>query len=255
MLRALVLLLVAANLLFFAWSQSWLEGFGLRPHADREPDRLKRQVRPEAVVILPPPAASAASAGAGTSSTSAAPVAVPASAATPVAAAASTAGVECVEAGPFGAGAAVSAAAWVRNAGAPDGWREVAIETPTRWLVYMGRYADPSAAARKEEELRRTRLNFELVREPAELAPGFSLGRYDSRAAAEKALEQFSQRGVRSARVVEQPGRAQHFLRAASAPRALAEKLLALRGEAIGRGFAPCGTVAAAAAAATAAPN
>ena len=55
MLRRLALLLLLANLLFFAWSQGWLTGIvGLRPHPEREPERLARQVRPETVVVLPP---------------------------------------------------------------------------------------------------------------------------------------------------------------------------------------------------------
>lgn len=62
MLRALVLVLVLANLAFFVWSQGWLDGdassgdaglVGVRSIGDREPERLGRQVRPEAVTLLP----------------------------------------------------------------------------------------------------------------------------------------------------------------------------------------------------------
>lgn len=61
MLRILVLLLVLANLGFYAWTEGWLaQPLGLRADADREPGRIARQVRPESVRILPPqPAASA----------------------------------------------------------------------------------------------------------------------------------------------------------------------------------------------------
>lgn len=65
MLRALALLLIAANLIFFAWTRGWLDDVtGLRATGDREPERLARQVRPEVVVLLPPSAATVASAAA-----------------------------------------------------------------------------------------------------------------------------------------------------------------------------------------------
>lgn len=54
MLRALLLLLVLANVGVFAWSRGWLEPMWVAPdHADREPARHSRQVRPEAVRVLP----------------------------------------------------------------------------------------------------------------------------------------------------------------------------------------------------------
>ena len=103
MLRRAALLLLIANLLFFAWTQGWLDGVtGLRAQGDREPERLARQVRPESVVILPP---SAAVPGPG-----------PAASAPPSTGSALDTGATtvCLEAGPFATGAArppVSAAA------------------------------------------------------------------------------------------------------------------------------------------------
>jgi hypothetical protein len=61
MLRLLVVLLLAANGLFYAWSQGWLDAVtGTRAQGEREPQRLQKQVHPEAVKVLPPGAASAA---------------------------------------------------------------------------------------------------------------------------------------------------------------------------------------------------
>lgn len=55
MLRLFAVLLVAANVAFFAWSAGALDGIvPWRPQGDREPERLVRQVKPEAVVVLPP---------------------------------------------------------------------------------------------------------------------------------------------------------------------------------------------------------
>lgn len=62
MLRTLVLLLLLVNLLWFSWAQGWLRPWGLAPAATSEPQRLSRQVQPEAIQVLrdaPSPAAAA----------------------------------------------------------------------------------------------------------------------------------------------------------------------------------------------------
>ncbi len=227
MLQRVALLLVIANLLFFAWTQGWLDGItGLRAQGDREPERLARQVRPESVRILEPSEA------------------VPDAAAPPAAGAAEP--TACLEAGPFATGASISAIAALQSAQPPlpaGSWADVTVERPGSWMLYMGRYANRDALAKKEEELRRTRVTFEEVKSPPEYELGFSLGRYDQRAAADKALEQLNLRGVRSARVVELAAPATlHLLRVDKADRPLAERLAALRSSALGRGFVPCGS-------------
>lgn len=65
MLRALVLLLIAANLAFFAWNQGWL-GPMLKPpmSSEREPERMGQQIHPEAVRLLDEKATAAARRGA-----------------------------------------------------------------------------------------------------------------------------------------------------------------------------------------------
>lgn len=62
MLRAALLVLVATNLLFFAFSHGWLDGLpGLHSLGDREPERLGSQVRPESITLWPAPPASVVS--------------------------------------------------------------------------------------------------------------------------------------------------------------------------------------------------
>lgn len=227
MLRRLALLLLLLNLAFFSWTQGWLDGLGgPRPGGDREPERLARQVRPESITILSPAAVRAAAA---------------ASAAAPVGTA-----VTCLEAGPFATGASVSAIAALQQAQPPlpaGSWSDVKIDRPGSYIVYMGRFANRDALAKKEEELRRARVAFEEVRDAPELEPGFSLGRFDQRALADKALEQLGQRGIRTARVVELAAPTQlHMLRVEKADKALAAQLAALRGDALGRGFVACGS-------------
>jgi hypothetical protein len=59
MLRVLVVLLLAANALFFAWTQGWLDSVVGPARPEREPQRLAAQVRPELMQVLPPVGASA----------------------------------------------------------------------------------------------------------------------------------------------------------------------------------------------------
>lgn len=219
MLRLLLLALILANLGFYSWSQGWLDAVvGARATGDREPERLARQVRPETVVILPPEVA------ASNVSVSAASV--------------------CLEAGPFGGPELVAANAALKQAlpnAAEGSWAEVKTETPGAWIVYMGKFVDTEGLTKKEQELKRLKLDFEVVRAPPALDRGLSLGRFDVRATAETALERFTQQGVRTARVVElsPPGSAT-LLRAARADETLAAQLLALKAAGLGKGFAAC---------------
>ena len=220
MLRLLLLVLIVANLGFYSWSQGWLDSVvGIRATGDREPERLARQLRPEAVVILPPESAAASSAT---------------TAATPA----------CLEAGPFSPTELVAAITSLKQllpTAAEGGWAEVKTETPGSWIVYMGKFADAEGLAKKEQELKRLKLDFEIMRSPPTLERGLSLGRFDQRAAADKALERFTQQGVRTARVVElsAPGSAS-LLRAARADAELASQLTALKTASLGKGFAAC---------------
>lgn len=216
MLRILLLALLLANLGFYSWTQGWLDDVvGIRAIGDREPERLARQVRPETVVILPPESASAASP--------------------------STA---CLEAGPFGSAEIAAASAALKQAlpnAAEDSWAEVKTEVPGAWLVYLGKFVDTEGLTKKEQELKRLKLDYEIVRSPPALDRGLSLGRFDVRAAADKALERFTQQGVRTARVVELSApTSTTLLRAPRADPALATQLVALKAAALGKGFVPC---------------
>ena len=53
MARTLFLLLVLANVGYFAWSQGWLAGIGMAPARQTEPQRLSRQIQPEALNVVP----------------------------------------------------------------------------------------------------------------------------------------------------------------------------------------------------------
>lgn len=54
MLRLLVLVLLLANVGYYAWTQGYLVGIVSAPPHQREPERLQQQVRPEAIRLGAP---------------------------------------------------------------------------------------------------------------------------------------------------------------------------------------------------------
>jgi hypothetical protein len=59
LLRALFLILLLANALFYGWSQGWLDGLLASQHPDREPERLQLETHPERLRLLSPQAVTA----------------------------------------------------------------------------------------------------------------------------------------------------------------------------------------------------
>lgn len=58
MLKSLVVLLLIVNAALFAWTRGWLAPVLPSPESrEREPERLRAQVRPERIVLLAPQAA------------------------------------------------------------------------------------------------------------------------------------------------------------------------------------------------------
>ena len=53
MLRLLILLLVLANCVYFAWTQGALTQLGLAPTQQANPERLEQQVLPELLLVTP----------------------------------------------------------------------------------------------------------------------------------------------------------------------------------------------------------
>ena len=227
MLRSLVVALLVANGLFFVWSQGWLDGvIGLRARGDREPERLAAQVRPESVVVLKNPPM---------------PAAPRSAAATPASAPLVVAAPDCLEAGPFAAAELEAAEAALRTALPGAKWSTVPTEKPAVWLVYMGAYPDRDAMLRKEQELGRLRDSLEEVAVASEGPYGLSLGRYPTRGAAERALAQYQERGIRTARVLQaSPPVVLQTMRVERPEPALATQLAALRAEPLGKGFVAC---------------
>jgi hypothetical protein len=215
MLRTLVAALLLANLFFFVWARGWLAPALPGPHqGEREPERVAAQVKPQSVTLFTPQAASAALAAASTT---------------------------CLEAGPFNDAEVQAAEAALASASVPArSWTRQDLGAAPTWLVYMGKFADTAAMRAKEDELKRIKLNFEELRSPSDLAPGLVLSRHESREAADAALAQVTQRGVRTAKVAALPAPAQHWLRAARADAELQARLKAVKPPAIAAEFGPC---------------
>ncbi|MFT3819642.1 MAG: hypothetical protein QM750_18755 [Rubrivivax sp.] len=228
MLRLLVLLLVLANGLFFAWAQGWLAPW-IPPRSDaREPERAAQQLKPELITVLTPKAASEAAA-------TAASAAVPHESA--------EAPLLCLEAGPFTDAGVQAAEALLSQLGVPDGsFAHEVFAQNVSYGVVIGRLADRDALRVKAEELRKLGVRADELSAPPSLLPGLRLGNYSDRYGAETALNKLAQKGVRSARVVELPvGAMQHWLRAEKADGELQTRVKSLPADGrLGAGFKPC---------------
>ena len=254
MVGRLVVLLLVANVAWFAWSQGWLRVLGLAPTVQAEPERLERQVRPESLTLRPLDAASAAAPAPAPASRASRPAPAPAPAPTPavpaqpapapeppVAAAppppAPAPGV-CLQAGVFNEQQADA----VRRAAAslPAGsWRLEPVQLPGRWMVYVGKLADADAVRTKRSELRD--LGVDTDRPGAALEPGLSLGRFSSEEAAQRALTDLGRKGVRTARVVQERRDTPAFmLRLPNADPALRQQVRGLRGALAGKDLRAC---------------
>ena len=182
-----MLALLLANAGYFVWSQGLLAAYGLAPARQSEPERLARQIRPEAMQLVAeaPPA-----------------MAVPAP---PVAAPPPVPRLQCLQAGPFTEKEAAAFERRLRGAAAPvlsaDNW---VFDTPpgaTRWIIYLGRYISQEALGRRRARLEQLGIAFETPVSPL-LKPGLSLGNFGSKAEAENALAQLTGSGLRGAKVV-----------------------------------------------------
>ena len=224
MLRLLVLVLLLANAGYFAWSQNLLADYGFAPQAQAEPQRLKQQIRPEALQLLALPRDEPAQAQ----------PAVVASSGVPSDAA------QCLQAG-FFTDEQANALRPGLQASLPEGsWSLEGSVEPGRWIIYMGRYANEEALVKKRNELRRRNVSFEPLLNPA-LNPGLSLGHFNSQAEANSELDNITQQGVRTARVLqERPEVRGHTLKLAAADAALVTKVNTLKSLLAGKALQAC---------------
>ena len=274
MLRPLAVMLLAANIGFWAWSQGALDGLTGVPHdSDREPQRLAAQIAPERLEILrtelPASAASAASAAHGAASaasaTAATATAAASSAASTVAAAsappaeASAAALTpptavpvpppapvptvCLEAGPFNAAEWRTAQVALRRVLDDSSWTLTSREKAGTWMVYVGPYKSREIMARRADQLRQLEIAFEEARDlPDEYIPGFVFGRYGVEADARALQTRLTSQKIRYVRVVPLVRPAvSHTVRIPKADPAMRARLAALKPRLSGNAFEPCG--------------
>jgi hypothetical protein len=232
MLRAMAALVLLLNIVLGITMWAVHQGYVVWPDAwrgvSREPERLTRQVKPEAMIIKP------AKTSNGNNSTSPAPANSSSSsnnsnssdAALGLSGAASSAAAANASVAPAAIVPAVAAAA-LKTLCLQSKDNESAIATrvkanlidllPTAtvqsitslsgglWMVYMGKYADVATATKKLTEVKALKIpgDYALIRNTEGLQPGISLGAFRSKDAANTRLQEVGKKGVKSARVVE----------------------------------------------------
>ena len=237
MLRLAVIVLLLANAGYYAWSQGLLKDWGFAPEEQAEPQRMNQQIRPETLQILrvnpsrnaPPASSQAAPAGAAVASSSAS--------SSPSSPSAPEAG-ECLQAGVFDERQAEALRATL--APLPQGsWQLDPTPIPGRWMVYMGRFDDLETMDRKRAELRARKVDHD--RAGGKLEYGLSLGRFSSKEAAERELTNLANKGVRTARVLqERPDATGFTLRLPAVTDALRPQLEPLRTAMAGKTLRAC---------------
>lgn len=179
MLRLLVLILILANGIYFAWSEGLLRPAGFAPAPQQEPQRLTQQVKPNALRVLTPQEFKRVEAQVQ----------------------ADLAPKECLQAGPFDDAQAAVLRHALESAWAPGSWQLDPVLVPARWIVYMGKFANAEGLAKKRDELIALRLAPQNLLNPA-LENGLSLGTFDNQDAANAELAKLNLRGIRTAKVV-----------------------------------------------------
>ncbi len=215
MLRFVVVLLLLANGLYFAWTRDWLAPLGLVPMSQSEPAHVANQIKPHAMRLL--------------NTQEARRIEQTVTVATPTATIATTGSpTECLQSAMLDDKAVEAVLAVVQTLPASS-WKLESSSQPARWIVYMGKYPNADNLSKKKAELRQLGISFEPL-QSNKLEPGIALGGYETQAEANDALAQVTKRGVRTARVLEEvPGTQGQVLRLAAVDDVLRGQLTALR--------------------------
>jgi hypothetical protein len=189
MLRLLALILLLANGLYYAWGHELLRAYGIGPTQQSEPQRLAQQIAPEAVQLL-----SAAEFKRIEEEVKQ-----------------DQAPKECLQAGPFDADQATALRQTLGQILPSDSWVLEEAPIAERWIVYMGKYAAPDLLAKKRAEVVAMNLKPENLNN-ATLEPGFSLGGFEAKAAADAELARLAAGGLHTARVVQERASSMAYL-------------------------------------------
>jgi hypothetical protein len=208
-MRAFFLLLLAANLAFFAWSRYYSDSESVS-----DPQPLGRQIFPEKIRILPAPEPSKVAA-------TKPAVTTPAS---------TSAGALCVEWGGF----AVAEAPKAEQALAPLALGARLAQSRSQetagWWVYIPPQVDRPSAQKKAAELKSLGIeDYFVIQEEGPLRWAISLGVFSSEEAAKNRLEALRAKKVRSAQTGEREAQvAKVWFQVRDADAGLQEKLRGL---------------------------
>nr|WP_315464460.1 SPOR domain-containing protein [uncultured Rhodoferax sp.] len=218
MLRLIVLVLLLANGVYFAWSHDFLKMYGFGPVAPNEPHRMEQQIKPEMIQLL----------SAGDLKKTEAVVQ------------ADQAPKECLQAGPFDDEQLASVRKALEAALPGGSWQIETTKEAARWIVYMGKYASADLQAKKRAELAGLGIKADTVASP-ELQPGLVLASFDSEASAKAELTKLAPQGVRTARVVrERDAAVAHQVKLSAVSEAVKAKLPELKPALGARVFKTC---------------
>jgi hypothetical protein len=121
-----------------------------------------------------------------------------------------------------------------------DAWSLEDAPVNARWIVYLGKYANAEALAKKRGEIAAMGLKAESLDNPA-LEPGLSLGGFDTKAEADTALSRLSARGLHTARVLQERAESLAYrLKLPAVGASLKPKLAELRSELADKPLHPC---------------
>lgn len=192
-MRAIFLLLVLANLAFFAWAR-----YLAQPDAESDPRPLARQIDPQKlpIVTLTAPARGPSAARAAAANPPPAPTAAPASAASP------GPGAACVEWGGFTQADLPAARRLLAPLALGPRLSERQEEEVTNWWVYIPSQDNRQGAQRKGAELKALGVDdFFVIQDAGSYQWAISLGVFRSEAAAQARLADLKRKGVHSAQV------------------------------------------------------
>jgi len=217
MLRKLLLILIALNVLLFGWTQGWLDDvLSVKARGDREPERLARQANPERIRLLTPEKLVQLQANEARS---------------------------CLELPLVGDPALQAAQSLLARSGiTPTDFQPQHSEEPGVWAVASIKLPNKDFQQRKEETYRKMKINFEYLQGMPNEMPSLILSRHSSEKAAANALEALDRRQLKGLRVLtlQEPIK-RHRLLVPQADGLLRAKLAELsKDPALAPGFRPC---------------
>jgi hypothetical protein len=179
MLRLLVVLLLIANGLYFAWSQGHLASFGLSPTNPTEPDRVHQQVKPDALSLVSAAELRQIERQQGASTV-------------------------CLQSEVLTQAQADSLRKRIESANPAwpaDSWKFEPRTEQASWMIFMGPYANAEQLDKKKQELKRLNVGFEPIH-PKSVGAGLLLSASADKASLDSRLAALNKSGVRTARVL-----------------------------------------------------